>query len=116
MVPTTRRSMKRAGEAGRMPVLVACALIALGAAQLASQTPPGTVIRNLATVSYQASTGLSFTPVSDSAFVTVGSPFGIAVTLTKSVDRASGTLGDIVTYTVGYQGLGGAIATNVVIS
>jgi uncharacterized repeat protein (TIGR01451 family) len=99
-----------------MPVLLSCVLIALGAAQLDGQTPPGTVIRNLATVSYQASTGISFTPLSDSAFVTVGSPLGIAVTLTESVDRASGTLGDIVTYTINYQGLGGATATNVVIS
>ena len=115
MSQTTGLKTNRACRIGTLPLLV-CAFFVCAVADLPAQTPPGTVIRNLATVSYQASTGVSFTPVSDSAFVTVGSPLGIAVTLAKSVDRASGTLGDIVTYTVAYQGLGGAIATNVVIS
>ncbi|HET9387383.1 MAG TPA: hypothetical protein VFO67_19765, partial [Gemmatimonadales bacterium] len=70
-----------------------------------AQTPPGTLIRNGATVTYQAETGATFDPVSDSAFVTVGSPAGIAITLNKAVDRATGTLGDVLTYTITYQGL-----------
>ncbi|HWC73674.1 MAG TPA: SdrD B-like domain-containing protein, partial [Gemmatimonadales bacterium] len=97
-------------------LVILCSALVVFAGDLTAQTPPGTVIRNLATVNYQAATGISFTPVSDSAFVTVGSPLGIAVTLTKSVDRASGTLGDVVTYTIAYQGLGGATATNVVVN
>ncbi|HEV2671833.1 MAG TPA: SdrD B-like domain-containing protein, partial [Gemmatimonadales bacterium] len=97
-------------------LLILCCVLSVFAGDLTAQTPPGTVIRNLATVSYQAATGVSFSPLSDSAFATVGSPLGIAVTLTKSVDRASGTLGDIVTYTIAYQGLGGAIATSVAIN
>src|SRR5262249_36050904 len=64
---------------------------------------------------YQAATGVTFTPVSDSAFVTVGSPSGMAVSLSKSVDRASATLGDSITYTLAYQGVGSASATNVVV-
>ncbi|HEY7193212.1 MAG TPA: SdrD B-like domain-containing protein [Gemmatimonadales bacterium] len=104
----------RSREHGTLLVLVS--VLSVFAGDLGAQTPPGTVIRNLGTVSYQAATGVSFTPVSDSAFVIVGSPLGIAVTLTKSVDRASGTLGDTVTYTIGYQGLGGATATNVVVN
>jgi len=102
-------------RARRMLVILSSVLLVF-AGDLSAQTPPGTVIRNLATVNYQAATGISFTPVSDSAFVTVGSPLGIAVTLTKSVDRASGTLGDVVTYTIAYLGLGGATATNVAIN
>src|SRR6185503_12564038 len=79
---------------------------------------PGTVIRNGATVTYQAATGATFTPVSDSAFVTVGSPSGIAVTLNKAVDHATGTLGDVLTYTIRYQGLGAGAgtATNVIVT
>ena len=97
-------------------LVILSSVLAVFAGDLNAQTPPGTVIRNLATVNYQAATGVSFTPISDSAFVTVGSPLGIAVTLTKLVDLASGTLGDIVTYTIAYQGLGGATATNVAIN
>ena len=97
-------------------LVILSSLLAVFAGDLNAQTPPGTVIRNLATVNYQAATGVSFSPISDSAFVTVGSPLGIAVTLTKSADLASGTLGDIVTYTIAYQGLGGATATNVAIN
>ena len=81
-----------------------------------AQTPPGTVIRNGATVTYQAATGATFAPVSDSAFVTVGSPSGIAVTLNKAVDRASGTLGDVITYSVNYQGVGSGTATTVLVT
>jgi len=93
-------------------------ILLLCAANLAAQTPPGTVIRNGATVTYQAATGATFTPVSDSAFVTVGSPSGIAVTLNKAVDHATGTLGDVLTYSIRYQGLGAGAgpATNVVVT
>ena len=91
-------------------------LLLVFAAKLQAQTPPGTVIRNGVTATYQAANGVTFTPASDSAFVTVGSPLGIAVTLTKSVDRASGTLGDVLTYTINYQGVGAGTATNVLVT
>ncbi len=75
-------------------LVILSSVLAVFAGDLNAQTPPGTVIRNLATVNYQAATGVSFTPISDSAFVTVGSPLGIAVTLTKLVDLASAPLTD----------------------
>ena len=109
------RNTTRTSQTGSLPVLVSLVLLVLSASQLQSQSVPGTVIRNLATVNYQAATGASFAPVTDSALVTVGSASGIAVLLAKNVDRASGTLGDIVTYTITYQGLGSAVATNLVI-
>ena len=86
----------------------------LCAANLAAQTPPSTVIRNGATVTYQAETGATFAPVSDSAFVTVGAQSGI--TLNKTVDRATGTLGDVLTYTITFQGFGSGTATSVVVT
>ncbi len=116
MTRGVERKTTRTSQTGILPVLVSCVLLVLSASALQSQSVPGTVIRNLATVTYQASTGASFAPVSDSAFVTVGSPSGIAVLLAKNVDRATGTLGDILTYTITYQALGAAVATNVVIS
>jgi uncharacterized repeat protein (TIGR01451 family) len=102
---------------GSLPVLALCVLLGTGAAPLAGQaTPPGTVIRNWASVTYETTTGASFAGVSDTAAVTVGSASGIAVTLLKSADRASGTLGEVVTYTITYQALGSATATSLVIA
>ncbi|HEY7174664.1 MAG TPA: SdrD B-like domain-containing protein, partial [Micromonosporaceae bacterium] len=115
MARVTGLNTTRVRGIGKLPLLC-CALFVFGTGSLQAQTPPGTVIRNLATVTYQAATGASFAPVSDSTFVTVGSASGIAVTLVKSADRASGTMGDTVTYSVVYQGLGAATATNVIVS
>jgi uncharacterized repeat protein (TIGR01451 family) len=40
---------------------------------------------------------------------------GITITLNESVDRVNGTLADVLTYTIAYQAIGTATATNVVI-
>ena len=97
-------------------LLILGSVLCVFASAVQAQTPPGTVIRNGATVTYQAANGTTFAPVTDSEFVTVGSPLGIAVTLNKTVDLASGTLGDVITYTVAYQGLGGGTATSVLVT
>ena len=41
---------------------------------------------------------------------------GIVVTLTKAVDQPSGTIGDVLTYTITYNAVGPATATNLVIT
>ena len=105
-----------ARRTGVGPVLASCVLLAVGAARLEGQTLPGTVIRNGAAATYQASTGASFGPIADTAAVTVGSISGIAVLLTKNVDRSTATLGDVLTYTLSYQALGSATASTLVIS
>lgn len=92
--------LKRAGSL----VLAAAALLA---GQVAAQTPEGTVITNIATVTYTDANGNAYAPVSGSVAVTVGFTAGVSVAAnTPTPTPASPSSANQLTFTVSNAGNG----------
>jgi len=81
--------------------------VAMATAQTAAaQTPEGTVIRNIATVTFTDANNNTYNPVADTVDVTVGFAAGLNVTGAASVTPASPSTGNALTFTIGNIGNG----------
>jgi uncharacterized repeat protein (TIGR01451 family) len=81
--------------------------VAMATAQTAAaQTPEGTVIRNIATVTFTDANNNAYNPVADTVDVTVGFAAGLNVTGAVSVTPASPSTGNVLTFTIGNIGNG----------
>jgi len=90
--------------------LVSLALTALvafaTAGQLEAQTPEGTVIRNIASVTFTDANSNAYAAVADTIDVTVGFGAGMDVTGAASASPASGSTGNTLTYQLHNDGNG----------
>lgn len=89
--------------------LVVTAFIALStAAQLHAQsaTPEGTVIQNIATLTFTDANGNSYAAVADTVDVTVGFAAGVDVTGSTSASPSPGSTGNTLTYQIHNVGNG----------
>ena len=95
--------------------LVSLALTALvafaTAGQLEAQTPEGTVIRNIASVTFTDANSNAYAAVADTIDVTVGFGAGMDVTGAASASPASGSTGNTLTYQIHNDGNGADSAT-----
>jgi uncharacterized repeat protein (TIGR01451 family) len=82
------------------------ALASALAGTAAAQTPEGTVIRNIATVTFTDANNNAYTPVADTVDVTVGFVAGLNVTGAASVTPASPSTGNTLTFTIANIGNG----------
>lgn len=81
--------------------------VATATAQTATaQTPEGTVIRNIATVTFTDANSNAYAAVADTVDVTVGFTAGLSVTGVASVNPASPSTGNTLTFTVNNLGNG----------
>lgn len=88
-------------------VALTAAVLVLAASPASAQTPEGTVITNVATVSWTDANSNSYTPVSGSVNVTVGFAAGVDVIAgAASVNPASPSTADTLTFTVANIGNG----------
>lgn len=94
--------LKKAG-----PVLLAAAALILFASTAVAQTPEGTVITNVATVTYTDANSNAYAPVSGSVAVTVGFAAGVSVAAnTPTPTPASPSSANQLTFTVTNAGNG----------
>lgn len=81
--------------------------VAAGTAESASaQTPEGTVIRNIATVTFTDANNNTYAPVADTVDVTVGFAAALNVTGAATATPASPSTGNVLTFTIGNIGNG----------
>ena len=94
--------LKKAG-----PVLLAAAALILFASTAVAQTPEGTVITNIATVTYTDANSNAYAPVSGSVAVTVGFTAGVSVAAnTPSPTPVTPSTANQLTFTVTNAGNG----------
>ncbi|MGH9261212.1 MAG: hypothetical protein ACRD08_15195, partial [Acidimicrobiales bacterium] len=88
-------------------VAIAVAALALVAGEAQAQTPEGTVITNIATVTFTDANNNAYAPVSGQVSVTVGFAAGVNVTAnTPSPTPASPSTADTLLFTVANAGNG----------
>jgi len=81
--------------------------VAVGTAESASaQTPEGTVIRNIATVTFTDANNNTYAPVADTVDVTVGFAAALDVAGAATATPASPSTGNVLTFTIGNIGNG----------
>lgn len=86
--------------------LLALGVLALAPRPAAAQTPEGTVIRNIATVTFTDANSNAYAAVADTVDVTVGFVAGVDVTGAASVTPASPSAGNVLTFTIANIGNG----------
>lgn len=82
------------------------AVVAATAQTAMAQTPEGTVIRNIATVTFTDANNNAYAPVADTVDVTVGFAAGLDVTGAASVTPASPSTGNVLTFAIANIGNG----------
>jgi uncharacterized repeat protein (TIGR01451 family) len=93
-------------KTGVMGSLVALAVAVLTAAPANAQTPEGTVIRNIATVTFTDANNNTYAPVADTVDVTVGFAAALNVTGPATAAPASPSTGNVLTFAIGNIGNG----------
>ena len=86
--------------------LVFFAVAVLTAEPATAQTPEGTVIRNIATVTFTDANNNTYAPVADTVDVTVGFAAALNVTGAATATPASPSSGNVLTFTIGNIGNG----------
>ncbi|MBE0594219.1 MAG: DUF11 domain-containing protein [Gemmatimonadales bacterium] len=86
--------------------LVCFAVAVLTAKPASAQTPEGTVIRNIATVTFTDANNNTYAPVADTVDVTVGFAAALNVTGAATATPASPSTSNVLTFTIGNVGNG----------
>jgi uncharacterized repeat protein (TIGR01451 family) len=93
-------------KTGALGGLVFFAVAVLTAKPAGAQTPEGTVIRNIATVTFTDANNNTYAPVADTVDVTVGFAAALNVTGAATATPASPSTGNVLTFTIGNIGNG----------
>ncbi len=102
MIGRTRQILK-AGVLWSVPLF---AVTGVTAGVASAQTPEGTVIRNIATVTFTDANNNTYAPVADTVDVTVGFSAALNVTGAATATPASPSTGNVLTFTIGNIGNG----------
>jgi len=100
------RRIQQVRKTGVLWGLAVLAVAAVTAAPASAQTPEGTVIRNIATVTFTDANNNTYAPVADTVDVTVGFAAALNVTGAATATPASPSTGNVLTFTIGNIGNG----------